>query len=50
MFEVLETAKNVAEKSRHVRINHEALKKFSSGAGGEQHSHTHVGCRAPLQR
>jgi hypothetical protein len=29
MFEVLESAKNVAEKSRHVRINHEALKKFS---------------------
>ena len=29
MFEVLETAKNVAEKSRHVRINHEALEKFS---------------------
>jgi len=29
MFEVLATAKNVAEKSRHVRINHEALKKFS---------------------
>jgi len=29
MFEVLETAKNVAEKSRQVRINHEALKKFS---------------------
>ncbi len=29
MFEVLETAKNVAEKSRHVRINPEALKKFS---------------------
>jgi hypothetical protein len=29
MFEVLETAKNVAEKSRHVRIDHEALKKFS---------------------
>ena len=29
MFEVLETANNVAEKSRHVRINHEALKKFS---------------------
>jgi hypothetical protein len=29
MFEVLETAKNVAEKSRHVRINHEAVKKFS---------------------
>jgi len=29
MFEVLATAKNVAEKSRHTRINHEALKKFS---------------------
>ena len=29
MFEVLETARNVAEKSRHARINHEALKKFS---------------------
>ena len=29
MFEVLETAWNVAEKSRHVRINHEALEKFS---------------------
>jgi hypothetical protein len=29
MFEVLETAKNVSEKSRHLRINHEALKKFS---------------------
>ena len=29
MFEVLETAKNVSEKSRHVRINHEALKKFA---------------------
>lgn len=29
MFEVLETARNVAEKSRHVRINHEALTKFS---------------------
>jgi hypothetical protein len=29
MFEVLETAKDVAEKSRYVRINHEALKKFS---------------------
>ena len=29
MFEVLATAKSVAEKSRHVRINHEALEKFS---------------------
>jgi len=29
MFEVLETAKRVAEKSRHVQINQEALKKFS---------------------
>jgi len=29
MFEVLETAKDVAEKSRRVRINHEALKKFA---------------------
>ena len=29
MIEVLETAKNVAEKSRHVRINPEALEKFS---------------------
>jgi len=29
MIEVLETAKNVAEKSRHVRINHAALEKFS---------------------
>ncbi len=29
MFEVLETVKNVAEKSRHVRINHKALKNFS---------------------
>ena len=28
MFEVLETAKNVAEKSRHVLINHEAVKKY----------------------
>jgi hypothetical protein len=29
MFEVLTTTEKVAEKSRHVRINHEALKKFS---------------------
>jgi Queuosine salvage protein len=29
MFEVLATAKNVAEKSRYVRINPEALKEFS---------------------
>jgi hypothetical protein len=29
MFEVSATSKNVAEKSRHMRINHEALKKFS---------------------
>jgi hypothetical protein len=29
MFEVLETAKSVVERSRHVRINHEVLKEFS---------------------
>ena len=29
MSEVLETAKNVVEGSRHVRINHEALQRFS---------------------
>jgi len=29
MSEVLETAKNVVEESRHVRINHEALRRFS---------------------
>jgi len=29
MFEVLESAKKVAEKSRYVRINHGALKKFA---------------------
>jgi Queuosine salvage protein len=29
MFEVLDTVKNVVEKSRQVRINHELLKKFS---------------------
>ena len=34
MFEVLESAKDVAEKSRHVRINHEALKKFSEELAG----------------
>ncbi len=31
MFEVLESTKKVAEKSRYVRIDHEALKKFSLG-------------------
>ena len=34
MFEVLETAKNVVEKSRHVRINQEALKKFTQELAG----------------
>ncbi len=34
MFEVLETAKNVAEKSRHVRINQEALKEFTQELAG----------------
>jgi hypothetical protein len=29
MFEVLATTKTVAEKSRHLRINHEALREFS---------------------
>jgi hypothetical protein len=29
MFKVLTTAKTVAEKSQHVRINHEALRKFA---------------------
>ncbi len=34
MFKVLETAKNVAEKSRHVRINQEALKEFTQELAG----------------
>ncbi len=34
MFEVIETAKNVAEKSRHVRINQEALRKFTQEPAG----------------
>jgi hypothetical protein len=34
MFEVLATAKNVAEKSSHVRINQEALKKFTQELAG----------------
>jgi hypothetical protein len=33
MFEVLAKAKSVVEKSRHVRINHEALRKFSRELG-----------------
>jgi hypothetical protein len=31
MFEVLATAKNVVDRSHHVRINPEALKRFSQG-------------------
>jgi hypothetical protein len=31
MFEVLATAKNVVDRSHHVRINQEALKRFSQG-------------------
>jgi hypothetical protein len=34
LFEVLETAKNVAEKRRHVRINQEALRKFTQELAG----------------
>ena len=34
MFKVLETAKNVAENSRHVRINQEALKEFTQELAG----------------
>lgn len=34
MFKVLETAKNVAEKSRHVRVNQEALKEFTQELAG----------------
>jgi Queuosine salvage protein len=35
MSEVLETAKNVVEKSRHVRINHETLQRFSFELAGQ---------------
>ena len=35
MPEVLETAKNVVEESRHVRINHETLQRFSLELAGQ---------------
>lgn len=37
MFEVLATAKRVAEKGRHVEINHEALKNFSREMAKNRH-------------
>ena len=37
MFEVLETAKSVAEKSRHVQIDHDALKRFSHELAKSRH-------------
>lgn len=38
MFEVLETSKNVAEKSRHVQINEEAVKEFSRELAERRHA------------